>query len=72
MTPESPRSPELFKFACALAPRKLDCLGHFLGVAFSPTEADWRVLRLPELAFPVYSAIHSGRLLAKYLLRLDV
>jgi hypothetical protein len=68
---QSPQSPELLAFASALARRKRDALRHLLGVAFYPTEADWSVLRLPEAAFPLYFAVHAGRLAAKYVLRWD-
>jgi hypothetical protein len=63
---ESPRSPELFSFACALAPRPTASARHLFGVIFAPTEIDWRGHRLPESLFWLYAAGRTWRLLRKY------
>ena len=66
---ESPRSPELFSFAAALAGHRGDSLKHLLGVTFCPTEIDWRERRLPESLFWLYAPLRIARLTGKYLLK---
>jgi hypothetical protein len=66
---ESPRSPELFSFARALAPRPADSARHLFGLIFAPTEIDWKTRRLPESLFWLYAAGRAKRLFTKYVFR---
>ena len=47
-----------------------DRLRDFARAAFTPTEADWRVVRLPDSLFILYYLIRPIRLAAKYGARL--
>jgi hypothetical protein len=63
---ESPRSPELLRFAADLAERRSSTLKHLLGLLFYPTEIDWKTRRLPENLFWLYAPARAVRLLGKY------
>jgi len=66
---ETPRSPELFSFAAALAHRPTDSVKHLLGVIFHPTEIDWKARRMPDSCFWLYTPARLARLCGKYLRR---
>jgi len=65
---ESPKSPELFSFAAALARRRSDSLKHLFGLLFHPTELEWSRRHLPESLFWLYAPGRAARLFNKYLL----
>jgi hypothetical protein len=65
---ETPKSPELFSFASALARRRSDSLRHLFGLLFHPTELEWSKRHLPEYLFWFYVPRRVARLLGKYLL----
>ena len=65
---ETPKSPELFSFAAALARRRRDSLRHLFGLLFHPTELEWSRHHLPESLFWLYAPGRGARLLGKYLL----
>jgi hypothetical protein len=67
-TVESPKSPELFSFAAALARRRRDSLKHLFGLLFYPTELEWSRRHLPEPFFWLYTPGRVARLLNKYAL----
>ena len=66
---ESPRSPELLRFAASLSERPTTTLRHVCGLILHPTEIDWRTRRLPESRFWLYAPARVARLARKYLLR---
>lgn len=66
-TAETPKSPELFSFAAALARRRRDSLNHLFGLLFHPTELEWSKQHLPESLFWLYAPGRVARLLGKYL-----
>lgn len=65
---ETPKSPELFSFAAALARRRRDSLRHLFGLLFHPTELEWSRRHLPESLSWFYVPGRAARLLGKYLL----
>jgi len=67
--PESPRSPELLRFAASLSASPATTFQHVCGLILYPTEIDWRTRRLPENRFWLYAPARAARLARKYLLR---
>jgi hypothetical protein len=65
---ETPRSPELFSFAAALARSRRDSLKHLFGLLFHPTELEWSRRRFPQSLFWLYTPGRAARLFNKYLL----
>ena len=66
---ESPRSPELLRFAASLSESATTTLRHVCGLILHPTEIDWRTRRLPESSFWLYAPARVARLARKYFLR---
>ena len=68
-TMESPRTPELLRFAAMLAPAKATIIRHVAGLLLNPTEIDWTTRQLPEGLFGFYAPLRVVRLAGKYLNR---
>jgi hypothetical protein len=58
-----------FSFAAALSERRTRTVGHWLGLLFNPTEAEWKSVRLPAALFFMYVPFRLCRLLHKYFRR---
>lgn len=64
---QPPDTREVFSFASALSQSQLDIVRHWVGLAFWPTEADWKLRRWPEGLFWLYTPARMARLVGKYL-----
>ena len=65
---EPPGSVEQFRFLVQIASDSRSILRLMFGMTLAPTEAEWRCLKLPPVAYPLYYPFRLARLAVKYAL----